>query len=212
MPPRQEMVDLCRALYDKGLIMAAEGNLSLRLDEKRILTTPSGRHKGFLKADDLVECDLEGRLTAGQGRPTSEIGMHLLCYRLRPDVRAVIHAHPPLVTAFTVAGLRLDDPVLPEVVVTLGPVPTAPFAAPTTDQGPQAIEPFIPDHNAIILDRHGSLTMGPDLLTAFARLEEIEHLARVVLTAHLLGRVKHLSPEQKAELTELGQRLGFLKR
>lgn len=204
----RDMVRAARMLHGLGLAPGTGGNLSLRL-EGALLTTPSGSHKGLLTEADLIRCTLKGE-PLGPGRPTSEISMHLAAYHARPDVRAVIHAHPPLTTALTVAGLRPDPAVLPEALACLGPLPLADYARPGSPQGARAVEPYLAGHNVIVIDRHGCLVLGPDLFTALARVEELEHLARVTATAQGLGRVKRLSPDQQKELVELGRSLGFI--
>ena len=205
----QELVITAKMLHSLGLAAGTGGNLSMRLGET-ILATPSGSHKGFLKAGDLVQCDLSGR-PLGPGRPTSEMGMHLAAYQARPEVGAVIHAHPPLITALTVAGIRPEAAVLPEAVAGLGEIPVAPYARPGSMEGVKSIQPLVADHQVIVLDRHGCLTMGRNPVEALARVEELEHLARVMIAAHGLGRMKKLNPDQEQELLDLGRSLGLIK-
>jgi L-fuculose-phosphate aldolase len=199
---KQEMVRICRMLHQKNLIAASDGNVSLRCGDF-LLCTPSGINKGFMEADDVITVDLEGRLVSGRGRPTSEMQMHLLAYRLRPEVGAVIHAHPPLATACSIAGVSLEEPVLPEVVVTLRKIPTAAYATPTTAQLSEAIRELLKDYDAIILARHGAMTVGRDLMEAYNKMEKLEHTALVVLTARLLGGVSALPPEKVEKLRGL---------
>lgn len=184
---REQTIRVCRKLSEKGLIAAADGNVSCRSGENSLLITPSGRSKGELEPRDLLLVDFEGRVHEGEGRPSSEIRMHVLAYRRRPDVNAVVHAHPPLLTALTLAGIPFLADALPEVWLTIGPVPTAPYATPCTSEVPESILPFIDRHQAILLERHGSITLGRDLNEAYMRLEKLEHAAHSLFYAHLLG-------------------------
>ncbi len=207
--PREAIVAVGKLLHAKGLIAAKDGNISVS-DGETIWITPSGSHKGFLEPEDIILCDMEGRVVFGSGRPSTEMALHLTAYRTGRGVKAVIHAHPPLVVAFSVAGLSLDAPVLPETVMTGPPIPTAPYAPPGTDRAVGALAELLPDHPAVVLDRHGTLTVGPDLIAALSRLEQMEYLARVIMSAKLLGRVQELDPDQVAELLALGRERGFL--
>lgn len=194
-------------MYEQGYIVAADGNASVRLGNDRIAVTPSGVHKGFLKPVDLVIADLDGNALHG-GRPTSEIRMHIEVYRRRPDVGAVLHAHPPHVLALSVAGVSLGKCILPETVFSLGQIEHAGYATPTTDDVPRAIALRIAEHDALILDRHGTLTVGSDLQGAFNRLEQVEHTAKVSHLAHLLGPVAPLPPEEVERIRRLAEGLG----
>ena len=203
---RQEMIRVGRLMWERGYTVATDGNLSARLAADRLLVTASGYSKGFLSVDDLLVIDLEGELLPshrGRGkRPSSEILMHLEVYRQRPDVEAVIHAHPPTSTAFSIAGVSLARCVVPEVIVTLGSIPTAEYATPGTMEVPASIRQAIRDYDALILAHHGSLTVGGSLWEAYLRLEKVEHTAQITLAAQQLGRVSSLSPEAVAKLEE----------
>lgn len=205
---REELIGVCRRLDGAGLIAATDGNVSCRLAADRILITPSGTRKAELTPLDLVLVDLnDGSVIAGQGRASSEILVHFLVYRRRPEVMAVVHAHPPLLTAYTLAGMPFRADVLPEVWLTIGPVPTAPYATPTTEELANSIDPLIEHHQAILLERHGSVTFGCNLKEACMRLEKLEHAAHTLLYSSLLaGRPpKSLS---KAALRQLAALLG----
>jgi L-fuculose-phosphate aldolase len=197
---RRQICRIGRWMYSKGHVVANEGNLSVRLDEHRILVTPSGKCKGRLTIEDLLVTDLSGEVVCGAGRPTSEMQMHLLYYRSRPDVRAICHAHPPTATGFAAAGRSLEEPVLPEVVVGLGKIPLAPYGTPGTWELCAGLEPLVHNYDAILLENHGVVTCGPDMGTAYQRMETVEHFARVMLTAELLGG-PHLLP--RAEVQKL---------
>ena len=194
---RREIVRFCRRLYERGLIVGGEGNVSARLSDGTILVTPSGASKVDVGEDDLVIVDLQGRLVAGSGRPSSELGMHLRIYERRSDIGAVVHAHPPFATAFAVAGLDLMEPVLPEVLMLLGGVPLVPYASPGTPALADAIEPFLPLHDAILMANHGATAFGSTLSSAHQRMETLEHAARILFTARALGRVTALTDAQR---------------
>jgi L-fuculose-phosphate aldolase len=202
---REQIVDVGRRLYARGLVVAGDGNLSARLPDDTILITPAGLGKGALHPDDLVVVTLEGeRLRGAPGRrPSSEQLIHLAVYRQRPDVLACVHAHPPTAVAATLAGVSLAEPLLPEAMLALGPVPTAPYARTGTSALSAALEPFIPDHNAILLAYHGALTYGASPSAAFDLMEQLEHCAKILLSAQLFGGARPLPAAQIAEISEL---------
>lgn len=200
---QQHRADLCiagRWMYERGYIVACEGNLSVRLDEERVLTTPTCMNKGMLAPEDLVIIDLEGRHVAGDRKASSELAMHLLFYRMRPDVQAICHAHPPTATGFAVAGRALDQALLPEVIVGLGQIPLVKYGTPGTPELSAAIEPYVPHYDALLMANHGAVTCGPDTLTAFYRMETIEHFAKITLAAELAGTPTLLSSREVAKL------------
>ncbi len=201
---KQEMVIICRMLHQKNLIAGLDGNISVKCGDN-LLTTPSGVNKGFLRMDQIITVDGDGRVVRGEGQPTSEMAMHLAVYRRRSGVNAVIHAHPPLVTAFSIAGVSLEDFILPEVVMSLGLVPTAAYATPTTAEVPESIQGLIERYDALVLERHGALTVGPDLMDAYNKMEKLEHSALVILTALQLGGVRLLPPQEVEKLMRLRQ-------
>ncbi len=202
---RQEIVRVCRMLHRKNYLAATDGNVSVRLGYQ-ILLTPSGVNKGMLEEDQVITVDLEGRLLAGTGRPTSELRMHLLVYELRPEAGAVVHAHLPYATACTLAGISLLEPILPEVVITLKGIPTAAYATPGTEEVPKAIRELIQEFDAILLSRHGAMTLGQDVMDAYNKMEKLEHTARVVLAARLQGPVSPLSASEVEKLRLLREK------
>lgn len=208
---RAQIVEIGRLMHQKNLLAAADGNLSVRLDSDHILITPSGLSKGFLTADQLLIVDPDGRPVGGQTlparslTPSTEIRMHLECYRRRSDVRAVIHAHPPHAIACTLAGLSLSKCTLPEVVYDLGIIPTAPYATPASEENPRAIGGLVESYDAIILDRHGSLTVGSTLWDAYFRLERVEHSAQITLYANAVTQVQPLSNDAISKLAAMRQ-------
>ena len=173
-----EIVEICSWMYQKGFIASSEGNVSASLGADRILVTPRGAHKGLLQPEQLVVTDLAGRQVSGTLAPSSELPLHLLVYRKRPDVRGIIHAHPTMAIVCSLAGISLDDGVVPEVITSLGGIPIAPYATPGTDEAAEVIGPFIQQFDAIVLARHGSVTVGRDLREAYSKLEMLEHTAQ----------------------------------
>jgi L-fuculose-phosphate aldolase len=197
---RHEICLVGKWMYERGYIVAAEGNLSVRLDDHRILTTPTCMNKGMMTPADLVVMDMEGRHVQGDRMISSEAGMHLLFYNMRSDVQAVCHGHPATATGFAVAGLGLDQALLPEVVVALGKIPLVRYATPGTPDLSSVLEPYVPHYDALLMANHGAVTCGPDLLTAFFRLETVEHFAKITLAAKLAGDPQLLSTREVAKL------------
>ena len=189
-----------RRLDALGFAPATDGNVSARIGTDLCLVTPAGREKGSLEEDELLVVDLEGRVVKGAGRPSTETPMHLLCFRRRGDVGAVVHAHPPVATAFAAAGASLDAPVMPEIVLTVGAVPLVPYATPGTEDLARALEPWVDRHDAFLLASHGVLTLGRDVKEALHRMERVEHLAKVTLAARLLGGARSLTDAQVVSL------------
>jgi L-fuculose-phosphate aldolase len=206
---RREVIEVCRRIHARGWISAADGNISVRLARDRLLTTPTGLHKGYIGERDLVICDMQGRRIAGQHQPSSEIAMHLAVYEDRPEVNAVVHAHPTYCIAFSLAGVTLAQCLLPEIVFSFGGIPTTEYCAPTTEEVPRAVRKLIHDYDAMILDRHGSLTVGDGVFAAYDKLERMEHVAQITHAASQLGEVRPLSREQIERLMEIGHGLGL---
>lgn len=202
---RADIVEVGRRLWARGFVASNDGNISVRLGPDRLLMTPASVSKGFMTPDMMVVTDLDGRLVSGApGRkPSSEILMHLVAYRNRPDVGAVVHAHPPTATGFAVAGIPLDRAVLAEVVTTLGAIPIAAYGTPSTQELATTVEPFVKAHDGLLLANHGALALGPDLFGAYYKMETIEHFARISLTARMLGREHVLSREEVTRLEAL---------
>jgi L-fuculose-phosphate aldolase len=212
---REEIVRVGRLMYERGLVVAADGNISARLDEAHMVCTPTGLCKGMMTPDQLIVVDAEGRKVGPSTaanydlRPTSEVFMHLEAYRQRPDIGAVVHAHPPITVALSIAGVSLADCMLPEVIVNLGLVPTTEYATPASEENVRAIRNIIADHDGMILQRHGTLTVGRDPWEAFMRLESLEQIARITLILQQLGRGEALPPEQVEKLLAQRQQMGL---
>lgn len=210
---RQEIVQVCRMMHEKNLIAATDGNVSARWTDEYLITTPAGVVKGLVEPDDLVVTDNYGQVAPEEVaphngyRPSAELRLHLEAYRQRPDIRAVVHAHPPITTALTVAGVSLAPCVLPETLVTIGTIVTTEYATPTSAQGPVVIRELIRDHDALVLDRHGAVTVGRSPMDAYSKMEKVENTALVLTTAHSLGHVKTLPPEEVRRLSVMRARL-----
>jgi len=206
---REEIVRVGKLMWEKNFIAAGDGNLSVRLGAERLLCTPSGLSKGFLNAEQLLVVDLQGaKIGANLGAarelaPSSEIRLHLECYRQRADIQAVIHAHPPSAIACTLVGISLAKCILPEVVYDLGTIPTLPYATPTSVEGPERIRELIPRFDALMLERHGSVTVGKSLWDAYMRLERLEHSALIALQANAVQPVAPLADAQIQKLATM---------
>lgn len=190
---RREICLVGHRMYERGYIVACEGNLSIRLDADRILTTPTCMNKGMMSPDDLIIIDMEGHHLQGDRKVSSEAGMHLLFYRMRPDVHAVCHGHPATAAGFAAAGQGRDQALFLELVGTLGKVPLVCYATPGTPDLGTDLEPNVPHHDAFLLANHGVVTCGPDLVTALTRLEILEHFAKTVLNTRLVGESRSFS-------------------
>lgn len=195
-----DIVRVCRRLYERGLIAGPDGNVSVRLLDGTILVTPCGMSKVDVRDEDLVMVDLEGRPQTHGRAPSSELQMHLRIYQRRPDAMAIVHAHPPVATGFAVAGENFMAPVLPEVILQMGGVPLLPYATPGTSALADSFDPFVDRHDAFLLANHGATTLGPTLDIANQRMESLEHAARILFTARMLGRVNELSASQAEAL------------
>jgi L-fuculose-phosphate aldolase len=200
---RKEIVRYSHKVHAAGLVSATDGNLSIRLDEHHVLITPSSLRKEDMYIEAPIVIDMQGNPVSDTRRPSTEYKVHLEVYQQRPDVRAVIHAHPPKAIAFTIAEAPLDTCILPEVVVTMGEVPVAPYAAPSTEALPQSMRDLIRHSDALMLARHGSVTVGSDLGDAFKKLEKLEHNAEILIYARILGGARSFSGEQLEELQGL---------
>ena len=212
---RQEIVKIGRLMYDKGFIAASDGNISVRLAPNRILITPSGLHKGLLEPEQIVIVTDDGEKVGGSYgphrplRPTSELPMHLEAYRQRPDIGAVVHAHPPISVALSIAGIPMNDCLLPEVIVFLGLIPTTAYATPSSEENVRAIREFIGSHDGLVLQRHGSLTVGSDAMQAYMRLETLEQNARIRFMLAQLGVHSPLDPAEVRKLLAQREKMGL---
>lgn len=195
---RQQICEIGRRMYARRMVAANDGNISVRLGENEILCTPTGVSKGFMKPEQMCKMDLSGNLIGKDTgiRPSSEVKMHLRVYQKRPDVGAVVHAHPVFATSFAVMGRGLEEPIMPEVIVNFGKVPLAPYGTPSTVEIPDSIEPFLAEYEAVLLESHGALTWASDLLTAYMKMESVEFYAELLYRTTQLGGPRVLSAEQ----------------
>jgi len=197
---RGQIVHFGRMLHERGYVAATDGNLSVRLSDERILATPTCMSKGMLRPTDIVTVDMDGHQLTGRRTASSELGMHLLIYKLRPDVRAIVHAHPPTATGFAAAGMALNQPLVCEVVIGLGSIPLAGYGTPGTSELTESLEPLIPQYDAILMSNHGVVAYGESLDQAYMKMETVEHFAQIALVTHLLGRQQPLGEPELQKL------------
>jgi L-fuculose-phosphate aldolase len=205
---REDICQIGRLVFQKGWVAANDGNITIRLDAGRILATPTGVCKGMMQCDDLIIVDMQGNKISGRAERTSEIGMHLKIYEMRPDIRAVVHAHPPVATGFATAGKSLNLGLLPEVVIGLGCVPLAGYGLPGTPELTEPMLPLIPKYDALLMANHGAVCYGEDVFKAYFRMETMEHFARITLVAELLGGAKVLPRQEVDKLLDSRTRYG----
>ncbi len=200
---RADIVEIGKRLYTRGYCASNDGNITIRFADDRILTTPKSVSKGYMTPDMMVVVDLDGKKIAGDREASSELLMHLEVYRQRPDVKSVVHAHPPLATGFAVAGVSLDRAVLAEVICTLGSIPIVDYATPSTPELPAAVRQYIKTHDGLLLANHGALTVGTDVYSAYYKMETVEHFAKISLVARMLGGERLISQEEVLRLQGL---------
>jgi L-fuculose-phosphate aldolase len=206
---RQQICQIGKLLYDRSYVVSSDGNVSIRLDENRVLATPTMMCKGRMTEADLAVTDMDGKALSDK-KASSELAMHLLIYKMRPDVKAVCHAHPPHGTAFAVAGLAIDKPILSEVILTLGCVPLTDYGTPSTDELTESMKPFVEHHNALLMANHGAVAYGGDLWQAFDRLETLEHTAKIAILAKALGGANDLPKDAIEKLINIREKAGYL--
>lgn len=206
---RREIIRVGQLMYERGYVVSSDGNVSVRLDDGRILATPTMTSKGRMTEEMLALTDIEGK-ALNDRRASSELAMHLLIYREREDVRAVCHAHPPHGSAFAVAGLAIDEPILSEVILTLGCVPLAEYGTPSTSELTEAMLPLVAHHNALLMANHGAVAYGADVWQAFDRLETLEHTAKIAILSRTLGGARSLSPDSIEKLINIREKAGYL--
>lgn len=203
------IIEVGKNLWQKGFVASNDGNISVKLNNQEILVTPTGVSKGFMTEEMIVKMDLSGNLVSKNSmlKPSSEVKMHLAVYKHRPDVAGIVHAHPPYATSFAVAGIPLEKNILPEAVLFLGSVPLAKYGTPSTDEVPQSLIPYLQKSDAMLLENHGSITFGSDLLSAYHKTETLEHFAAIYHHALQLGNVNSLPEEKIQELIELRRKM-----
>lgn len=205
---RSAICEIGKLAYAKSYIVGADGNISARMNDGTVLITPAGAMKGFLSPEHLAHVDMQGRTVDGGPRCSTEVGIHLVSYHERPEMRAVLHCHPPHAVAMTIAGIDLQTPIIPEIIVTIGGIPTAPFGTPGTDELPESIRAIVRCSDTVVMQNHGSVTLGLNLLDAFKKLDMLEHTAKILWIAHCVGKVNPLPPDVVRKLLGTRQTLG----
>ncbi len=206
---RKDIVEIGRRVYRLGFVAAYDGNISVRLEDGNILATPTAISKGYMAEGDLVVVDPEGNKIGGDRKVSSEIAMHLLIYKIRPDVHAVVHAHPPCATGYAAAGVPLNKALVSEVVLTFGCIPLAQYGTPGTPELTDALRPYIPHHEALLMANHGVVTYGADIYQAHGKMEVVEHFARISLTTRIIGKETLLNSEDVDKLLVARERYGI---
>lgn len=206
---RKSIIEIGKLLYERSYVVSSDGNISYRLDDDRVLATPTMTCKGRMTEDGLAITDMNGA-ALNDKKASSELAMHLLIYKMRPDIRAVCHAHPPHGTAFAVAGLAIDEPILSEVILTLGCVPLTTYGTPSTSELTESMKPFVEHHNALLMANHGAVAYGSDLWQAFDRMETLEHTAKIAILAKALGGARDLPKEAIPKLINIREKAGYL--
>ncbi|QEY34437.1 class II aldolase/adducin family protein [Caproiciproducens galactitolivorans] len=202
---KEQICDICHRMWQLGWVAANDGNVTVKLEDGNFLATPTGISKSFITPEKIVKINAKGEVLEGEEgyRPSSEIKMHLRCYEERDDVGAVLHAHPPTATGYAVAGKSLDEYSMIETVIAIGSIPLTPYGTPSTMEVPEAITPYLKEHDVMLLENHGALSIGTDLITAYYRMETLELFAKISLTAHLLGGAKEISQDNIKKLLDL---------
>ena len=208
---KEQICEIGRRMYSRNMVAANDGNISVRLDKNEFFCTPTGVSKGYMTPEFICRVDSAGNLLeANPGfRPSSEMKMHMRVYERRPDIGAVVHAHPPYATSFAVMGMPLDKPIISEAVVSLGAVPVAEYGTPSTSEVPDALEKYLPDYDALLLEHHGALTYAADLMTAYMRMESVEFYAQLLYQTTMLGGPRLLSEERVQKLVEVRKKMGI---
>ncbi len=211
---RKELCEIGKRVYERGMVAANDGNFSVKLNENEFLCTPTGVSKGFMSPECICRIDAEGKLLeAEQGfRPSSEMKMHMRIYRERPDVKAVVHAHPPYATTFAIAGMPLEKPIIAETLLILGRVPVAAYGTPSTDEVPDSVAEYIAEYDAVLLSNHGAVTCGDSLMNAYFKMESLEFYARQLYQTKLLGQARELTAAQVETIYEIRRRSGMTGR
>jgi len=197
---RRDLLQVCKRLYERGLVAGADGNVSIRISKQHLLATPTGMSKGSVGPEDLVVCDLAGKQLDGARRLTTEIKIHLAAYSEREDVCAVVHAHPPFATAFAVAGMTPSETLMPEAYIAVGRVALAPYGTPSTDELSERLRASLREHDSVLLANHGAMTLGRDVIGAYHRMEALEQLCRITTITRTLGSARALGAEEIAKL------------
>ncbi len=205
---KDRIIELGKRAYNRGFVASNDGNISIRVDDDKFLITASGKSKGYLNYDDILLCDMQGNILEGSARASSEIKMHIMIYQERPDVKGIFHAHPVFGTTLAVAGIPLDQPILVEVIVSIGKIPLVEYGRPGTDILPNKIKEYVHNHEAFLLEKHGVLTLGSDVETAYYRMETVEHFSKIFFNLKQLGSYQTMDQEEVKELYKARKSFG----
>jgi len=206
---RNDIIDICKRIHANGWVASNDGNVSVRTGPNTVLCTPTGMSKGYLNTDQLIKVDIDGNKIDGELEPSSEIKMHLDVYKSKENIGAVVHAHPPFSTGFAVAGIALDECVMPEIIISFGSIPLAKFGTPSTSEIPDNIRPYLKEHDIFLMENHGALSIGKDVYQAYYRMESLELFAKINLIARLLGNVNIIGEENVRKMIGLRGRYGL---
>ena len=208
---KKQICDIGKRIYDRGMVAANDGNISVKISDNEFLCTPTGVSKGFMTPEYICKVDAQGNVLQANGsfKPSSEIKMHMRVYSKRPDVQSVVHAHPIYATSFAIAGIPLTQPIMPEAVIALGCVPIAEYGTPSTDEIPDAVEKYLPYYDAVLLESHGALTYSDSLLNAYHKMESVEFYAELLFKSRQLGGPKVFSEERVEQLYEIRRKFGM---
>lgn len=208
---KKQICEIGKRIYDKGMVAANDGNISVKLNDHEFLCTPTGVSKGFMTPDYICKVDAEGNVIQANGdfKPSSEIKMHMRVYKERPDVKSVVHAHPMYATGFAIAGIPLTQPIMPEAVIALGCVPIAEYGTPSTHEIPDAVSKYLQHFDAVLLENHGALTYSDSLLNAYHKMESVEFYAQLLFISRQLGGPKELNNEQVSKLYDIRRQFGL---
>ena len=208
---KKQICEIGKRIYDRGMVAANDGNISVKISDNEFLCTPTGVSKGFMTPEFICKVDKDGKPleTNGKFRPSSEIKMHMRVYQKRPDVQSVVHAHPIYATSFAIAGIPLTQPIMPEAVIALGCVPIAEYGTPSTMEIPDAVEKYLPYFDAVLLENHGALSYSDSLLNAYYKMESLEFYAQLLFNARQLGGPKEFSEAQVQRLYEIRRQMGL---
>ena len=208
---KKQICEIGQRIYNKGMVAANDGNISVKISENEFLCTPTGVSKGFMTPEFICKVDKNGKvIQANKGfKPSSEIKMHMRVYRERPDVNSVVHAHPMYATSFAIAGIPLTEPIMPEAVIALGCVPIAEYGTPSTEEIPDAVSKYVQHYDAVLLENHGALSYSDSLINAYYKMESLEFYAQLLYQSRLLGGPKRLSDAQVQRLYELRRQFGL---
>ena len=206
---RNDIIDICKRVHANGWVASNDGNVSIRISPSTVLCTPTGMSKGYLTTDQLIKVDMDGNKIDGDLEPSSEVKMHLDVYKSKENIGAVVHAHPPFATGFAVAGIALDECIMPEIIISLGSIPLARFGTPSTSEIPDSIRPYLKEHDVFLLENHGALSIGKDVYQAYYRMESLELFAKINLVARMLGNVNLIGEDNVRKMIGLREKFGL---